>query len=344
LGHELEEQVMRSSQAGLVSEVSQPSLERQGYPPEVARLLAELGTRHLLVLPLRVRARPRGTLTLGRRGAAQAFLPHDLAVAKEFAACAAMTLDNAALYRTAQEAVRRRDEFLSIASHELKSPLTALQLKLQLLERNDGTSKAFVTRLFEAERQVRRLTDLVNTLLDVTRIGADRLELRFDRVDLTELVRQVCERFREDAERTHTELTQSPARPCFGHWDKSRLEQIITNLVSNALKYGAGRPVELEVSGDTELARFTVRDHGIGIAPVDQARIFDRFERAATAEAFSGLGLGLYISNQIARAHGGELLVWSQPGQGAAFTLVIPRQPPEQRRPLGPVARPASPA
>jgi signal transduction histidine kinase len=265
-------------------------------------------------------------------------------VAKEFATCAAIMLDNAAHYRTAQEAVRRRDEFLSIASHELKSPLTALQLKLQLLERDgDGGPPKVVARLFEAERQVRRLADLVNTLLDVTRIGADRLELRIDRVDLTEMVQQVCERFREDAERTHTELALPSARPCFGQWDRSRLEQIITNLVSNALKYGAGRPVELEVSGDAELARFTIRDHGIGIAPVDQARIFDRFERAATAEPFSGLGLGLYISHQIARAHGGELHVWSQPGQGAVFTLVIPRHLPEQPQPPGPADRPASP-
>jgi signal transduction histidine kinase len=220
-------------------------------------------------------------------------------------------------------AVRTRDEFLSIAAHELKTPLTPLMLQLGQLKR--ALHGHEVLPLVEiARRQTSRLAELVDSLLDVTRLRGGSFALQRERFDLAELARQVAERFRAQAQASCCPLTVE-GDPACGNWDRFRLEQVIANLLANALKYGRGKPVSITVDDDAGMARLAVRDHGIGIAQDDVSRIFRRFERAVSSRHYGGLGLGLYVAGEIVDAHGGRILVQSEPGAGACFTVLLPR-------------------
>ncbi len=236
------------------------------------------------------------------------------------------------LYREAQEAILARDEFLSIASHELKTPLTALQLQLQMLLRSaskGGLSKLTPERLLNklqlADQQTERLAVLINDLLDVARIRTGRIDIRLEEIDLAQVVRDVLARFEEQIAQAGCTVTLHANEPIVACWDRSRLEQVVTNLLSNAIKYGPGKPVEINILGDNMQAQLIVRDHGIGIAPEHLERIFVRFERAVSANHYGGLGLGLYIVRQIVEALGGSIHVASDYGAGATFTVTLPR-------------------
>ncbi|WP_426748978.1 ATP-binding protein [Myxococcus faecalis] len=237
-----------------------------------------------------------------------------------------------------QEAIRARDEFLSVASHELKTPLTVLSLRLQAFARatlSDPESPWALRHGREVQgmlRQVMRLADLVNGLLDVSRIGTGRLRLELEQVDLRALVQEVVARFQPEAERAECQVELEGGPPAVGTWDRMRLEQVVTNLVSNALKYGAGRPVRLRVEADAGLARLSVRDEGIGISREAQARIFHKFERAVSERNYGGLGLGLYVARTLVEAMRGVIRVDSHPGEGSTFTVELPlvsEAPPE---------------
>ena len=229
-----------------------------------------------------------------------------------------------------RDALRERDEFISVAAHELRTPLTALQLKLQGAERGlraEARPLAGSTvglRLNGALRQTERLSLLVERLLDVTRIAAGRLELSLEQFDLAALVRQVADDFREPAAQTGSELRLEAQQPLEGCWDRLRLEQVIVNLLSNAVKYGAGRPISVRTERAGERIRIAVTDEGIGIAEADLPRIFTRFQRAAPVRNYGGLGLGLYIAKHIVEAHGGRVEVSSRPGKGSAFVVDLP--------------------
>ncbi|WP_395813359.1 sensor histidine kinase [Archangium minus] len=181
-----------------------------------------------------------------------------------------------------------------------------------------------MSRLTGMERGVGRLSVLVDELLDVSRITSGRLVLHLEDVDLAELVREVVERIRPEAERVGCELRLQVPGPVVSRWDRLRLEQVLSNLLSNALKYGAGYPVEvaLRVSGTQVLLQ--VRDEGIGIDPALQERIFERFERAVSDRHYGGLGMGLWITREIVTALGGSIQVESAPGRGATFTVTLP--------------------
>jgi signal transduction histidine kinase len=164
----------------------------------------------------------------------------------------------------------------------------------------------------------------VDGLLDVTRIGAGRLRLDLEEVDLASVVREVAGRFSEQAVKARCALELHLPQPAVGRWDRLRLDQVVTNLLSNALKYGAGSPVLLEVEVQGEEASLRVQDAGIGIAPEHLARIFGMFERAVSERHYGGLGLGLYITQQIVLALGGRIEVSSHPNAGARFSVHLP--------------------
>ncbi|QRN94947.1 PAS domain S-box protein [Archangium violaceum] len=236
------------------------------------------------------------------------------------------------LYREAQEAIRARDVFLSVASHELKTPLTSLQLSLQQglrgLRHQELVSTRYgreLTHLGLAEQQARRLGALINELLDVSQLATRGPELNLERVDLAELAREVVRREEARAARLGSKLVLETRGPVEGWWDTSRLEQVLLNLLSNAIKFGEGKPIEVKVDADAELAMLDVRDQGIGISPEAQSRIFERFERAVPERHYGGLGLGLWIARQIVHAHGGSLWVESTEGQGTTFHLRLPK-------------------
>lgn len=240
--------------------------------------------------------------------------------------------DRKAAEQRAQDAIALRDEFLSIASHELRTPLSALILLLGNLQRVvhevavvEGERARVGERISKAVRVGKRLSLLIDSLLDVSRLGSGMLELRMERCDLAELASETAERMAFDAQRAGCELQVSATQKVEGCWDPLRIEQVVTNLLSNAIKYGAGAPIQLRVESGAEQALLSVTDHGIGLDPADSERIFTRFERAVPLRNYGGLGLGLYIAREIVRAHAGTIAVNSELGQGATFTVALPR-------------------
>jgi two-component system sensor kinase FixL len=233
----------------------------------------------------------------------------------------------------AQDAVRLRDEFLSIAAHELRTPLTALQLQLDGLEHSLRATEQpppslarMRDRVEKAVRNTTRLTDLVNSLVDLSRIMGGRLRLRIEEADLSALVREVVDDF-SDPERTPSPVEVEAPVALLARCDRFRFEQILTNLLSNATKYGQGHPVKVRLASHDGFVEVMVRDHGIGVAAEDRERIFQKFERAVAAHSYGGMGLGLYISRYLAEAHGGSITIGETMGAGATFVLRLPLDP-----------------
>lgn len=231
-----------------------------------------------------------------------------------------------------EKAVRVRDDFISVASHELRTPLTTLRLQLQSMislsegaRLGGGPPGRLKQSLERCDRQVDRMIRLIEDMLDVSRIRAGKLALRPEEVDLAQLVRSVLDQWAGTIERSGSAIDLHAGEPVMGVWDRFRIEQVFINLLSNALKYGAGKPLAVRVEREGELARLSVQDHGPGIAPEDQARIFEPFERAVSVHSFGGLGLGLSIVRAIVRVHGGEIRVQSELGNGTTFTVELPR-------------------
>ncbi|QRK05678.1 PAS domain-containing protein [Archangium violaceum] len=326
-------EALRHGWTKLYTDLTPEHRRRSAVSPAHLELLERLDPHSVLLVPMKTRERPWGVITFARAGAAERFDEGDMDMAEELARRAASALENARLLRTTQEAVRLRDEFLSVASHELKTPLTPLSLKLQALARAvKGGGCADLERRLPGEvdvmrRQVKRLSDLVNELLDVSRISSGRLSLALEQVDLTALVREVSSRFEPEAERVGCRLHIMNDGALLGCWDRLRLEQVVSNLLSNSIKYGAGRPIHIQVGASERGARLVIRDEGIGIQEEALSRIFGKFERAVSERNYGGLGLGLYITRQIVEAHGGTIRVESAPGQGATFTLELPLRP-----------------
>ena len=235
-----------------------------------------------------------------------------------------------------RRAVQLRDEFLSVAAHELRTPLTSLKLQLELISRaaeneGGGLSAQLEPKLKAAHRQANRLNQLNGALLDVTRLQAGRLHLEREEVDFVEVLQETLQRLTPELERAGCTLSAELASGVRGQWDRLRLEQVIVNLLMNATRYGAGKPIEVRLARENGEAVLSVRDQGIGIAPEDQQRIFRRFERAVSVDKYGGLGLGLFISSEIISALGGSISVVSQPGAGATFTVRLPLSDGEAR-------------
>ncbi|WP_208511740.1 hybrid sensor histidine kinase/response regulator [Variovorax paradoxus] len=238
--------------------------------------------------------------------------------------------------RELERAVRMRDDFMSMVSHELRTPLNTLYLEAQLrqLHVSKGNLAAFTADRLPAmierdQRQIRNMVRLIDDMLDVTRMRKDALSIQPKPTDLAQLARAVVENLRQQAEAAGSEISLRAPAELPGVWDEFRIEQVLTNLLTNALRYGGGRPVEMVVAqvgtGEDGFARVSVRDRGIGIAAEDQARIFEQFERTEHSRKHAaGLGLGLYITRQIVDLHGGRIGVESAPGEGSTFSVELP--------------------
>jgi signal transduction histidine kinase len=226
----------------------------------------------------------------------------------------------------AEAEVRMRDEFLAIASHELRTPLSTLVLRLGLLERHAvagdlGQVKSSVSR---AKDQTERMRRLVDRLLDVSQLASGRLELELEPGDLGEIVKEVVGRFTEDASHSRCELHLSVASGISTQLDRFRLDEAIGNVISNAIKYGAGKPIDVELKVDGGKATLVVQDRGIGIPVEDLSRIFGRFERTTISHNYGGLGLGLYIAKQVIEQHDGSIRAESRSGGGARIVIELP--------------------
>jgi signal transduction histidine kinase len=284
-----------------------------------------------LVVPMSITGRRIGVIAMtfsASRGRLSA--PHRL-IGEEFGHRAALALENASLYQQARAAIALREEFLSIASHELRTPLSTLQLQLQVLQFKFAstappTGAEVNERLNKCLGQTTRVTRLVNTLLDVSLIASGQIFLKLEELELSGVVRETFDRFLSESSGKATALVFKNGEKIVGKWDRMRLEQVVTNLIANGVKYGEGAPVEVTLANEGVHAVLSVRDRGIGIAPQDLGRIFGRFERAASVSHYGGLGLGLYVTRQIVEAHGGTIAVESELGKGSLFTVKLPLQ------------------
>jgi PAS domain S-box-containing protein len=292
-------------------------------------LMRDLGSSSCMVIPIRGRELVHGAIAF-MRGEPE-YTEADLRMAEELGRRAGAAIDNALLYLEAQEAISSRDAFLSVASHELKTPLTTLTLQAQLRRRQldhekfDAFAPDKLLRMVENDaRQLDRLNRLIDDMLDISRINSGRLSVTPEPVNLLQLANEVAERQSDQFSRAGSTLSVTGDDGVVGMWDKFRIEQVVTNLLSNALKYGGGKPVRVAVGEAGGVATLSVADEGIGIAPKDQERIFRQFERAVTPSEVSGLGLGLYIVRQILELHHGSIRVESIPGSGARFIVSLP--------------------
>jgi PAS domain S-box-containing protein len=231
------------------------------------------------------------------------------------------------LLASAQRALESREEFLWVASHELRTPIAIVSLQLQqlrrLIERGEPTER-LASATAAALSQVGRMNTLVQSLFDVSQIEHGRFTIARAEADLAVIVHDVVERLAAQAALVGSKLVVEVPE-LRGRWDRMRLEQVFTNVIGNAIKYGAGRPVEVAAHDAGDMVHAEVRDSGIGIGEADTERIFGKFQRAVPAAHYGGLGLGLYISKQIVEAHGGSIAVQSTPGAGATFRIALPR-------------------
>jgi signal transduction histidine kinase len=275
------------------------------------------------VAPLCVRGHALGAIAIATADPVRTFAPGDVALLGDVAHRTALAVEHARLLRDATLAARAREEFLQVASHELRGPVGTLRLSVQMLMRG-ASPAAQVARLRAIERQAQRLGALSDTLLDVSRITAGRLELTREHGDLAALVREAAVRASDAASEAGSELSVDAPEPLPLSCDPARLDQVVSNLLSNAVKYGRGRPIRVSVRQVDGRGRIEVEDRGIGIAPDDLGRVFERFERAVSVRHYGGLGLGLWIVRRLVEAHGGTIHVRSTLGEGSTFTIDLP--------------------
>jgi len=232
-----------------------------------------------------------------------------------------------------QNEIRQRDEFLSIASHELKTPLTSMLLQTQTALhniRNVSLAQFSITHLLtmleSLENQTKRLSKMINDLLNVSILATGNLQIEREEVDLEQIASDVLDDFSERLDKEGYKTIFSVRERVVGNWDKVRIEQAVSNLISNAIKYGNHNPIEIQVRKKGRMGQFIIKDGGMGISKEQQDRIFNLFERAVSPEKYKGLGVGLYITHQIVKAHGGTIGVSSKPNRGTTFTILLPLQ------------------
>lgn len=285
--------------------------------------------RSLLIVPMRSQGRTVGTIIFAslRPGA---YLDADVRFGLELGRRVALAYENFKLFSFSQQAIEIRNDFLSIASHELNTPITSLKLQLQTTKKSLELARSgelpldrFRKSIDASCKQVDRLINLVQVLLDVSRIQSGKFTFRFQSVSLREMVDEVLERFREVIASNNCELSLSGVEDLRVIWDKTRIEQVMINLLTNAIKYAPGK-ITLGFERDDGKILLYVEDKGAGIPSEKLPAIFDRFERVGNQDSVSGLGLGLYIVKQIVEGHHGKVTVSSQEGQGTKFTVSLP--------------------
>jgi len=278
-----------------------------------------------LIIPLALAKNIWGTMTFAFLESSSPPGSIRVAMAEDLAIHAAAAVERSRVHARALNALSSRDDSFAAAAHELGNPLNALLLQVQTLTRTSSFESHAMARIFAMERLIKRLADLNRRMLDSSRLAAGQFELRLEDVDLTALVHEVLANNAEQLAWSKCAASFSSPGPVVGRWDRLRLEQVISNLIGNAMKYGHGEPISVSIEATANLARLSVRDQGIGIAAKDHGRIFDRFERAAPVGASTSLGLGLWVVRQIVSALHGTVRVESALGGGATFKVELPR-------------------
>lgn len=322
---------VRTGNPILIEKTTEAWLKKAFKNPAERNLIKKLGISSIIFAPLKSRKNTIGVLTLVSNDPNFSYTYGDLLLAEELGSRAGIAVDKARLFAEAQDAIKLRDEFVSIASHELKTPLTSILLNLQLaLERikNATDEKAAIPeieRLIEINiTQSKRLSKLINDLLNTSVISSGRLIIEKEEVDLRQIIDETIKKFENRPSRKRMSINYKYKRKIIGNWDPVRLEQVFSNLISNAIKYGRKKPIKLTVNKIADKAIVTIKDYGIGIKPEQQSFVFDLFRRAVDQNDYKGLGIGLYISRQIVEAHDGSLTLESREGKGTTFTVELP--------------------
>jgi signal transduction histidine kinase len=323
--------IVRSKASLLVHEVNLDLLRLIAQNEEHLEVLKRGQLVSCMRVPLKSGGRIIGVISFWLSNTTRRFDEDDLKLAEDLAHRVALAIDNAWHFEEARRAVGARDEFISIASHELKTPMTTVKGYVQLLGRHINAFPANAERIHrtigQLQGQVNRFEELVDELLDVSRIQSGRIRLTYAECDLSQIVVQVVERFQQsqDEDSLHR-IVVDAAAPVRGEWDASRLDQVVTNLLSNAVKYSpSGGVISMTVRERNGAAEIVATDEGIGIQPDERELVFQPFTRGhGAAEVAPGAGLGLYISNEIVLRHGGTLTVESEPGAGSVFRIILP--------------------
>lgn len=325
-------EVLRAGQPVLVPDVTEAYLAAMTDQAAFRDAVRPLGFRSGLIVPLRVQGEVAGALTLAVGEGERRFGPADLALAEDLARRAAVAIENARLYQATQEALAAREEFLSVAAHELKTPVTNVrgftELALRQYRRERGPDPERVQRALAAlDRESGRLAHLVGQLLDISRLESDRLALDLVPTDLVRLVRDVAAGAQLGTTE-HTIRLHSPEE-VVAIVDPLRIEQLLSNLLSNAIKYSpSGGPIDVDLGRPApDRVRLAVRDRGIGVPAAQQAHLFERYYRGRPGDRVAGLGLGLYISRQIVTMHGGEIALETPEDGGSRFVVTLPVGP-----------------
>ncbi|MCM2348966.1 MAG: ATP-binding protein [Bacteriovoracaceae bacterium] len=301
--------------------------------PRYVKIVRDVGLKSYMAIPMIVRGEVLGGMIVASFQEGRHYTQEDLKLMDEIVHSCTMAIDNAVLYRESQRTIQNRENLISVASHELRTPLTSLKMRIDLLVRLIETSKfpsnvmeKLAPIVSEIQPDVQKFTKLIEALLDVSRITNKKLQLSFQEVNISKVITDEIKRIENDFKVQNCPLIVNIEDNVIGECDPLRLQQVISNLLINALKFGNKKPVEMQMKADEDKVIFTIKDLGIGVAPEDKWRIFKPFERAVSDRYFGGLGLGLYISQQIVEEHKGSIYLESAPGQGSTFVVELPRR------------------
>lgn len=322
--------VLQTGESEFYPEISSEILHKYVSDKEQINLAQEAGDKSAIIVPIKTHNKIIGTLTFVLSVSGRRYDESMLKMAEELAARAGLAYENARLYKLAQESIEVRNDFLSIASHELNTPITSLKLQLQMTKKLLSTYQQgnmpidrFNRSIESSVKQVERLINLVQVLLDVSRIQSGKFTFTFEHFNVKDLTNEVTERFKEILINAGCDLHIDNTLDSEVTWDKTRIEQVIINLLTNAMKYAPGK-IELKVKKKGNFIKFTVKDFGKGIPENKLKTIFERFERVTNGDTVGGLGLGLYIVKQIVEGHHGEIEVKSEIDKGTCFCVTIP--------------------
>ena len=319
--------VLRTGRSEFYPVITDEMLVATARDERSLELMRSIGVHSAMVVPLLIGGRAIGAITFVAAESGRRYSPADLSMAEELASRAALAIENSRLFTESQKSVTLRDDFISAASHELRTPVTSLKVFTEVLQRQarkrgDEQAERHLTRM---NSQIDKLTILISDLLDVSKFEAGKLSFRRELVDVNAMADEVVESIQATADQHRIVLEGRVANPI--HGDKDRLGQVLTNLLTNAIKYSPDADrVIVRLSEDRSSAAIEVQDFGIGIDNDQQSKIFERFYRATSSDerTFPGLGIGLYLSSQIVRRHGGTMNVKSTRGQGSVFRFTTP--------------------
>lgn len=320
--------VLRTGKPEIYSEISEELLKKTVKSKKEYALLKSVGLTSVIIVPICVKGKPVGTITFVSTETKRRFNQNDLDIAEELADRAGLAIHNAKLYKELQEAVQIRDDFIAIASHELKTPITSLKIYTQVLQQHSKSNgwNQLLPSFNKINVQIEKLMRLIGDLLNVSKVQSGRLELEWSTFNMYDLVKEIIESIQPTSTQ---EIRFNGKTNLTVYGDKDRLGQIIINLLTNAIKYSPkSDKIVVKLNQNKQIIFVSVQDFGIGIDKKYLSHIFEQFYQVNDPEekTFPGLGIGLYISREIARRHGGDITVDSQKGQGSTFTLTLPKK------------------